>query len=142
VPGFIEDPAQFVPLTALSFGSEGAPATPVDAGHPLPTIVAARAASSTSLVGEASASGTFGPFVPDLGIAIWLSLSGSWAGSAQLLRSVDGGVTRLPLTVAGQPWASFTGAANEPVAEESSPDASYWLAVTVASGTLAYRVSQ
>jgi hypothetical protein len=142
VPGVIEDPAQFVPLTALSFGSEGAPAIPVDAAHPLPTITAAPIVSSMPLAGETSASGTFGPFVPDRGIAIWLSLSGTWTGSAELLRSVDGGATRLPLTVAGQPWANFTGAANEPVGEESSPDASYWLAVTIASGTLAYRVSQ
>jgi hypothetical protein len=142
VAGIIEDPARFVPLMALSFGSEGAPAILVDGDHPLPTVRLMQSASSTPLAGEATASGIFGPFVPDTGLPIWLSLSGSWTGSVQLLRSVDGGATKLPLTIAGQPWASFTGSGHEVVAQECSHEASYWLAVTIVSGALAYRVSQ
>ena len=91
--GIIEDPARFVPLVALSFGSEGAPAVLVDGDHPLPTVALTQSASSTPLAGDATASGTFGPFVPDPGVPIWLSLSGSWTGIAQVLRSVDGGIT-------------------------------------------------
>jgi hypothetical protein len=57
-------------------------------------------------------------------------------------RSVDDGDTKLPLTVGGLPWAAFTGNACEPVAEESESGAAYYLDVTLASGTLTYRLAQ
>lgn len=38
----------------------------------------------------------------------------------QILRSTDGGTTRLPLTVAGQSWATLTANAQEAIGEESS----------------------
>ena len=80
--------------------------------------------------------------MPRLGRPIWLALSGTWTGSVALKRSTDGGATKLPLTAGGSAWGVFTGNACEQVIEESEAGAAYYLAVTVVSGTVAYRVSQ
>lgn len=138
----IRTPAGFVPPSAAAFSGAGGVATLVDAANPLPIAPIMLAARSTSLAGTLTASATVGPFAPDLGRPIWVTLTGTWSGAAQVLRSVDGGASRVALTIAGQPTASFTGNANEPVAEETVAGAGYYLAVTIASGTLAYRVQQ
>ena len=100
------------------------------------------AAGSTPLAGSSSASGSFGPFVPELGRPIRLTTAGTWTGSVQLLRSTDGGTTRLPLTAGGQGWGSYTANANEAVTEESESGATYYLGVTLSSGTISYRMAQ
>ncbi len=71
-----------------------------------------------------------------------LQLSGNWQGTVSLQRSTDSGATRQGLTVGGTPWASFSGNANEPVWQETEADTSFWLAITLTSGTLSYRLSQ
>lgn len=138
----IETPAPYVSLQAIAFGSVGAEATPVDAAHPLPVAQTPLAATSTPLAGSTSSTGVLGPFTPQLGRPIVLSLSGTWTGSVQVKRSVDGGATKLALTAAGSAWASFTGNCCEAVWEESESGAEIYLDVTLASGTLTYRVAQ
>jgi hypothetical protein len=135
-------PAGFVPEQALAFAGPTGTAIAVAKASPLPVASTPQAAGSTPLAGTMSVSGSAGPFQPDLDRPIWLTLSGTWQGSAQMLRSTDGGTTRLPLTIAGQPGATFTGNANEPVAIEGVAGATYYLAVTIASGTLAYGIAQ
>lgn len=135
-------PAGAVPELALAFAASDGGAATVSAASPLPVLATPQPATSTPLAGTASASGTVGPFLPQLGRPIWLTLSGTWTGTASLLRSTDGGTTRLPLTVAGQPWGSFSANGQEPVVEESSAEASYYLAFSLQSGTAGYRVSQ
>jgi hypothetical protein len=71
-----------------------------------------------------------------------LTLSGTWAGTVKLLRSVDGGTTRLPVTAAGQPYGTFTGNICEPVWEESEAAALLYLDVILSSGSLSYRMGQ
>ncbi|HEY0314926.1 MAG TPA: hypothetical protein VGC28_01520 [Sphingomonas sp.] len=139
----IDSPAAFVPLHALSFGTKGDPAVPVDHANPLPITGLTLAASSTPLAGGTAAAATVGPFAPQLGRAIWLTLSGSWSGSAQLLRSTDGGATRLPLTYGdGTAKPAWTGNLNAAVAEESVVTATYWLALAPTAGTVSYRLEQ
>jgi hypothetical protein len=138
----VQAPGGFVPAAAVCFGALDSAPVPVDAAHPLPVAGTIAAASSAPLAGSTGASGAFGPFVPQLGRAIWLTLSGSWSGTMQVQRSLDGGATRVPLTVAGQAWAMFSANCCEPVAEETVAGATYYLSVTLASGTLAYRVQQ
>lgn len=138
----IRIPAGFVPEHAMAFADSSGMAVPVGTGAPLPVRHAAVAAASAPLAGVLTASGVVGPFVPDTDRTIWLTLSGTWSGKAQILRSVDSGATLLPLTVGGQEWASFTANANEPVGEESVVGASWYLSVTLGSGSLAYRVQQ
>lgn len=138
----IDIPASFVPAVAISVGQPGAEARFVDAANPMPVQIARGSATAAPLTGTASASAQVGPFFADLDRPIHLSLAGIWAGRVRLLRSIDGGATREPLTLAGMPWASFTANANEPVAEESVAGASYYLDLAITAGTVAYRVTQ
>ena len=71
-----------------------------------------------------------------------LTLAGPWTGTVKLLRSVEGGTTKLPLTAASLPYASYTGNVCEPVWEESEAAAVFFLDVTLNSGTLNYRMGQ
>lgn len=138
----VEVPAGFVPQYAVAFGAVDAPAVAVHDGNPLPVRSVVPPGAVAALAGTMSVSGSAGPFVPELGRPIRVTLWGEWSGTAELRRSVDGGVTLLPLTVAGEPWGRFTGNANEAVAEEHEEGASYHFVVTLAGGTLAYRVAQ
>ena len=139
----IQAPAGFVPEHALAFAAPDGTATAVGRDTPLPVAATLAAAGVAPLAGTAAASATVGPFVPQLGRPIWVSLSGTWSGSAQLLRSTDGGATRLPLSYAdGAPKAVFGGNMNAPVAEETVAAASYYLAVTLTGGAVSYRVEQ
>ncbi|HKX78534.1 MAG TPA: hypothetical protein VJM34_08445 [Novosphingobium sp.] len=139
----VSAPARFVPQQAMALGQVGEDAVAVGPNNPIP-VVARRppAATSPAVAGATAASTLIGPFTPELDRPIWVTLSGTWAGSVEVQRSIDGGATRLPLTIAGQPWARFTGNAQEVVGEESSGPATYYLNVTLSSGTLAYRIAQ
>lgn len=139
---FVTTPAPFVPLEALAFGDVGDAATPVSTDNPLPVLPVSLPASSAVLAGSTPTATVAGPFVPERSRPIVLTLSGVWTGSARLLRSVDGGATSQPLTLAGGDWGLFTGNCNEPVWIESEADAIFYLALTPLSGTIAYRVSQ
>lgn len=109
------------------------------------------AATSTPLTGTVNdtSAHTFGPFTPQLARAIWATLVGTGAsGTAQLLRSTDGGTTKAGLTAGGTSWASWsftttTGAiVNEQVSTETDSAATYYLAVTLTAGSLTYRIAQ
>lgn len=138
----IAPPARFVPTHAVAFGQPGEAAIAVDHLNPLPTIVRRVAATATAMIGSVNVSTLVGPFFPELGRAIWVTLTGEWSGNAQVLRSTDGGATRQPLTIGGEPWAQFSANANEAIGEESDAAASYYLDIQLATGTLAYRVAQ
>lgn len=71
-----------------------------------------------------------------------LALSGTWTGTVKLLRSTDGGATKLPLTAAGLAWGVFNANCCEPVWEEAIVGAALYLDATLSSGTLTYRVAQ
>lgn len=138
----IHAPAAYYPPSAIVFADDEGNGVVVDAANPLPVTVAPPAPEeSTPLEGSASSSDELGPFMPVAGRPIWVSLSGTWAGTVTVLRSFDGGTTKLPLTAGGLPWAKFTGNACEPVAEGES-GAEYYLDVTLTSGTLTYRLGQ
>lgn len=137
----ILSPGGFVPQQAIAY-ADGASAIAVGGATPLPVTARTLAADVAPLSGMMTSSGVAGPFVPQLGRPIWLTLGGTWTGSATVQRSSDGGATWLPLTVGGQPWGSFTANANEPVAEDRDAAATYRLVVTIATGALSYRVSQ
>ena len=113
----------------------------VDSGRPLP-VISVPTAAPTPLSGTTSSSQLIGPFSPATGRPVYIGLSGTWQGTVTLVRSIDGGTTRLPVTVAGQPWARFSANACEPVWEEQSQQASLYLDVTLTSGSLAYSLAQ
>lgn len=148
----IAQPAGFVPLHAAAFADGAAKAVTVSQTSPLPVAAAqAFAATSTPLAGAVSdtAAHVFGPFAPQLAREIWATLVGQGAsGTAQLLRSTDGGATMAGLTAGGVAWAGWSFSAvsgsivNEQVASESDAAASYYLAVTLSAGSLTYRIAQ
>jgi len=118
-PPLIQAPAGFVPEFAVSFGPRSGESRPVDV-----------------------ASGAIGPFTPDPGRPIWVTLAGTWSGTVSVLRSTDGGATRRPLTLAGGAWGIFTANAQEAVGEETVAGATWWLDFQRTSGILAYEVAQ
>ena len=83
-----------------------------------------------------------GPIVPAALVPVFVTLSGEWTGTARLLRSVDGGLTKHPLTAGGAVWGAFSANACEPVWVESEDGAALYLELTPTSGTIAYRLAQ
>jgi len=140
MPTPIQNPANYIPVQALSFAQADGNSGLVSADLPLPVSFVRPAPAP--LVGNASATGQVGPFVPAVGRPVVLSLAGAWTGTVRLLRSIDAGATRLPLTVSGETWAEFSANACEPVWEEYEDGARLYLDITLASGSLTYRVAQ
>lgn len=147
-------PAGYTPLNAIAFSTPDGNAANVSAASPLPvspTRPEGQAATSNPLTGSVSdtAAHMFGPFAPQLARAIWTTLVGTGAGgTAQLLRSTDGGTTKAGLTAGGDAWASWSFAAvtgaivNEQLVTETDAMATYYLAVTLTAGSLTYRIAQ
>jgi hypothetical protein len=135
----IQNPAGYVVPSAIAFADAGA-LVPVDAASPLPVTLGS--AATTPLTGTATTSTVVGPYQPALGRAVMLLLTGSWSGSVKVTRSIDGGTTRQPLTVAGAAWGEFAGNACEAVWDESESAARLYLDITLTSGSVTYRLAQ
>ncbi|KQM14711.1 hypothetical protein ASE49_11085 [Novosphingobium sp. Leaf2] len=127
---------------AVGFADAQGSLSVVASGVPLPVTTVRQSAPPAPLAGTTSANLLAGPFIPLADSPMHLQLSGTWSGSVVLERSVDGGATRQPLTAGGVAWARFTGNVNEPVWQEQEREASFYLAITLTSGTVSYRVSQ
>jgi hypothetical protein len=133
-------PAKFVAGQAVAYADSVGNAELVSAAKPLPVTTYLPAA--TPLAGIANATTVIGPFHPVFGRSVILSLDGTWEGQVQLLRSPDNGVTRLPVTFGGAPWAIFGSNCCEPVWEESEPVSRFTLDMIITSGSISYRISQ
>jgi hypothetical protein len=141
----IDYPARFAPGFAVNFADDNGAAVVVSRDRPLPVAIIDGDVSGSvpaPLAGSTSAALVAGPFAPALGRAVVLSLTGTWTGTVQVLRSVDGGATRLPLTIGGSAWARFTANVCEPVWEENEQGATLYLALSPAGGSISYRVAQ
>jgi hypothetical protein len=142
----ISYPARYAPGVALNFADDGGAAVQVSAAAPLPVTLAASSGGTTppppALSGTTATALTAGPFAPIAGKPLVLTLSGTWTGTVRLLRSVDGGASTLPLTLAGAAWASFSANACEPGWEESEAGAVFYLELAPATGAIAYRLAQ
>jgi len=143
-PRPIAAPADYVAESAVTFADEQGDAVLVDREHPLPVRNAPAAAESTPLQGMTGASGVFGPFIPDLGRAVELRLSGEWTGHVTVKDSIDDGATLLPLTVGGQPWGGpYTGNVNEEAVKTPHvAGQTLWIDAALESGTLNYWMGQ
>lgn len=137
----INTPAGYTPAYAVGYSDAQGNVAMVSTASPLP-IMATRVTTPAQLTGTVSTSQLVGPFAPALGLPVIISLSGTWAGTVTVQRSVSGGTTREPLTMAGNPWARYTGNVCEPVWEESQSGATLYLDVVLTSGTLTFRVAQ
>lgn len=137
----VSAPAAYAPVSAIGFAEADFTLSPVSADKPLPVCPVSVPAPS-ALVGSASASTVTGPFAPNSDKPVIVALTGTWSGTVKLLRSTDGGTTKLPLTAAGQAWGLFTANCCEPVWEETVIGAALYLDITLGSGTVNYRVGQ
>ncbi|MDR3408484.1 MAG: hypothetical protein P4L68_08300 [Methylovirgula sp.] len=108
------------------------------------------AATSAAVSGTQSGPGTtiVGPFTPNLTRPIHIEAvgSGGAAGTVQVMRSIDGGVTKNGLTAAGATWASFTAAngviANEPVWSPTSALEIFYVVLTLTAGSVTAELFQ
>jgi hypothetical protein len=139
-PTPIQTPAGFAPAFALGYSRNDSALALVSDDERLPVAVAAP--SPPPLEGQASTSQVAGPFAAVAGRVVGVSLDGTWSGSVRLLRSINGGATRLPLRVAGEEWATYVAPGFEQAWLESEEGVTYFLDIQLASGTLAFRVSQ
>jgi hypothetical protein len=140
----------------VNLGSLGGAATSANQaiGNATLTTLSApfTAATSTPLTAAISDTAThaLGPFTPQLSRQIWLTLNATAAasGTAQLLRSNDGGTTRIGITQSGNIAASYqfsgvTGAiVNEPILAETDATAVYFLMITLTAGSITVRIAQ
>jgi hypothetical protein len=139
-PTPISLPAGYAPAFALGFADSTHNLNVVSDGLRLP--VAFAAAPPSPLAGETSTSRLAGPFAATAGRVVTVTLDGEWDGTVRLLRSTDGGATMASLMVGGSPWGEYTASGCEQAWSESEDGASFFLDIALASGTLAYRVSQ
>lgn len=140
MPTPIQNPAPFVPSRAVAFAAADGSNRLVAAASPLP--VTALPPAPAAVAGTASSTTQIGPFQPAVGRPVILGLSGNWTGTARVLRSTDGGTTRLPLTSGGEAWGEFTGNCCEPVWEEYDEAAQLYLDLALTGGTVTYRLAQ
>ena len=141
----ISYPARYAPGVALNYADGSGNAILVSQGAPLPVSISAAPSGSTApapLTGTTTIARTVGSFVPVVARPLVITLTGIWTGTVKLLRSIDGGVTKTSLTLAGSPWGEFTANVNEPVWEENELAAVFFLQLTPLSGTIAYRLAQ
>ncbi len=141
MPNNVLSPAGYTPTVAVSFSDGASGAQIVTNATPLP-VSAVVPNKPAPLNGTATLSAQIGPFVPVTGQPIMLALSGTWTGTVTMLRSVDSGTTRLPVTIVGRAWAQYTANACEPVWEEAEASASLYLDVALQSGAVTYRLAQ
>lgn len=137
----VSAPAAYAPVSAIGFAEADFTLSPVSADKPLP-VSPVKVPAPSALVGSASASTVTGPFAPNSDKPVIVALTGTWSGTVKLLRSTDGGTTKLPLTAAGQAWGVFAANCCEPVWQETVLGAALYLDITLGSGTVNYRVGQ
>ena len=144
-------PAGYAPAFAIGFSADTGELAIVENNKPLPVNLAnetpiltqaAQPNAAPALEGQTSATMVAGPFVAVSGKPVIIQLAGTWQGTVELQRSVDSGATLHGLTIAGQPWARFSANACEPVWSEDEAGAELYIAISMVSGTLEYRLSQ
>ena len=138
----ISTPAGFAPAFAMGFADQANRLAQVSATNPLPVALPFTASGTPPLSGEAIVSLLAGPFTPDGQAPVTVTLGGDWSGEARLKRSTDEGATLHGLRVAGLDWGIFTANGSEQVWSESEDGATFWLDISLTSGTCSYRVSQ
>lgn len=146
----IKTPAGYAPAFALGFSGPEGELEIVETAKPLPVALASGdplsvvlqfAPPPSPLEATSAASVLVGPFAPVAGRPVVLSLGGTWEGSVQLMRSIDGGALH-PVTLGGFAWGHYTGNACEPVWEEHEEGAQLHLDISLATGQISYRLAQ
>ena len=144
MPTPIQNPTGYAIPRAVAYADVDGSMLQVSSALPLPVAVLAGggATATTPLTGTAATTSVVGPYQPAIGRAVMLLLTGTWTGTVKVLRSVDGGTTKQPLTINSNIWGQFTANCCEAVWDESESAARFYLDITLASGSVTYRVAQ
>ena len=144
MPTPIQNPTGYAIPRAVAYADVDGSMLQVSSAAPLPVAVLSTSgvAATTPLVGTATTTSVVGPYQPAIGRAVMLLLTGTWTGTVKVVRSVDGGTTKQPLTINGSTWGQFTTNCCEAVWDESENAARFFLDITLASGSVTYRVAQ
>ena len=142
MPTPIQNPAGYAIPRAIAYADVDGSMLQVSNSAPLPVAVSGGAAATTPLTGIATVSAVVGPYQPAIGRAVMLLLTGTWTGTIKMVRSVDGGTTKQPLTINGTAWGQFTANCCEAVWDESESAARLYLDIALSSGSVTYRVAQ
>ena len=144
MPTPIQNPTGYAITRAVAYADVDGSMLQVSSAAPLPVAVLSTSgvAATTPLVGTATTTSVVGPYQPAIGRAVMLLLTGTWTGTVKVVRSVDGGTTKQPLTINGSTWGQFTTNCCEAVWDESENAARFFLDITLASGSVTYRVAQ
>jgi hypothetical protein len=143
MPTPILNPAGYAIPRAIAYADIDGSMLQVSTAAPLPVAVTSGGSTATTpLSGTAAATSVVGPYQPAIGRAVMLMLTGTWVGIVKVLRSVDGGTTKQPLTINGTAWGQFTANCCEAMWDESESAARFYLDITLASGSVTYRVAQ
>ena len=144
MPTPIQNPTGYAIPRAVAYADVDGSMLQVSSAAPLPVAVLSGGGTTatTPLVGTATTTSVVGPYQPAIGRAVMLLLTGTWSGTVKLVRSVDGGTTKQPLTINGSTWGQFTTNCCEAVWDESENAARFFLDITLASGSVTYRVAQ
>lgn len=141
-PPPISVPAGFAPAYALGFSDAESRLSIVSHDAPLPVSLTGQLSTLPDpLSGETSASTLAGPFLPNPGAPIVVTLSGVWTGTVQVLRSIGSGPL-LPLRIGGITWGTFHEQGCEQIWIETEQGAAFHLDIALTSGTLSYRMAQ
>ena len=154
IPGYGSDGQQYsipcLPAQGPAVSANSVPMVPaIDAIFAAKSDIGATSTPVTATIND-TAVHSVGPFTPQIGREIWLTINAptSASGTAQLLRSTDGGTTKIGLTAGGALFGSFSftsvsGAiSNEIMGVETDTAATYYVSVTLASGAVTVRVAQ
>lgn len=141
MPNPVVYPSTYTPVFAVGFSDDTGNSLTVSQSKPLP-IAPVVVNKPAPLQGNASISGQVGPLALLPRQPVMLTLSGAWTGTVTMLRSTDGGTTRLALTALGQPYGQFTSNTCEPVWEEAEDAAALYLDIALTSGAITYRLAQ
>ena len=144
MPTPIQNPTGYAIPRAVAYADIDGSMLQVSSAAPLPVAVLSGGGTTatTPLVGTANTTAVVGPYQPAIGRAVMLLLTGTWSGTVKVVRSVDGGTTKQPLTINGSTWGQFTTNCCEAVWDESESAARFFLDITLASGSVTYRVAQ
>jgi hypothetical protein len=90
-----------------------------------------------------------GPFAPNAGLPIMLTVVGTGAsGTVTLMSSSDGGTTRYPITVGGKAWGIYQFSGVTGVIVNESPDTplstriTYYLKIQLTTGSVSFKIYQ
>lgn len=99
------------------------------------------ASGLSPVTGLFNATGYSAPFAPIAGRAFNFTATGTFVGTIVLVRSFDGGVTKVPLTALGSSLYTFTGPFSESYTEDESGVQYFLQCSAYTSGTINYRLS-